>query len=182
MTIDWNVIATMASPIVALFIGAALDRALLNRPRVVSYLGHVSGIALHRNENPITVNTHSIVIRNAGRWTATNVRVGHNFLPDFQVFPDTDYHVSDLPGGGKEICFPKLVPDKQVTITYLYFPPVTWQQVNTHAESDDGPVKIIHVLPTAQPPKWALRVLWFLVGFGTLAVVYALYALVVWLV
>ncbi len=123
------------------------------------------------------VNTHSVVFRNAGRKTANNVRLGHNILPDFQVSPDTEYTVADLPGGGKEIRFPKLVPKKQVTITYLYFPPLTWDQVHTHVESDEGPVKVLNVLPTVQLPRWVITILWLLVGYGVIGLLYSAYAL-----
>lgn len=175
MVIDWNVVATIASPIIALAIGAALNRAIESRPRVVSYLGHVSGIRLTRGDQPMQVNTHSVVLRNAGRKTANNVRLGHAVLPDFQVFPDVEYRIIDLPGGGKEIHFPRLVPKKQVTITYLYFPPLTWGQVNTHVESDEGPVKVLNVLPTVQLPKFMIAILWMLVGYGVIGLVYTIY-------
>lgn len=121
------------------------------------------------------------MLSNTGRKTANNVRVGHTILPDFQVFPDVEYDVAHLPGGGKEILFPKLVPKKQITITYLYFPPVTWDQVNTHLESDEGPSKVINVLPAAQFPKWLVTLLWLLIGYGVIGIIYTAYELIKWL-
>jgi hypothetical protein len=180
MIIDWNILATIASPIIALFIGALLNHLFENRPKVVSYLGHVSGIRL-RGEHSIHVNTHSLVLRNAGRKTASNICLGHITLPDFQIFPDIEYVVKELPGGEKEIVIPKLVPKKQVTITYLYFPPLTWNQINTHLESDEGPVKVLNVLPTVQLPKWLITILWIVIGYGVIGVVYTGYELVKWL-
>lgn len=173
--IDWSVVATIAAPIIALFIGAALDRYLERRARVVSYLGHASGIRLTRPEGPVVVNTHSIVVRNSGGRAATNVRLGHSVLPDFQIFPDIDYSIRDLPGGQKEIFIPTLVPKKEITVTYLYFPPLTWNQVNTHLESDDGPVRVLRVLPTVQLPKWAIIILWALIVYGAIALLYTLW-------
>ena len=178
MSIDWNVVATIASPIVALFIGAALNRILENRPRVIVYLGHVSGISLKKYEQPIQVNTHSVVIRNAGKKTDTNIRLGHNTLPDFQIYPDIEYEVKQLPGGVKEILIPKLVPKKQITVSYLYFPPLTWDQINSHLESDSGPLKVLNVLPTIQLPKWLISLLWILIGYGVIAILYTLYELI----
>ncbi len=180
MTVDWHVVATIAAPIITLFVGAALSRAIENRPRVVSYLGHVSGILVTSGDRPFQVNTHSVVLRNAGRKTATNVRLGHAVLPDFQVFPDIEYDVKDLPGGGKEVCFPKLVAKKQVTITYLYSPPLTWEMVNTHVESDEGPVKVLRVLPTVQLPRWQILILWILIGYGIIGLIYTIYSLARW--
>ena len=150
---------------------------LERRPRVVSYLGHVSGVRLSRDEGPLVVNTHSVVLRNAGRKTAKNVRLGHQVLPDFQVFPDIEYSVHDLPGGQKEIVIPSLIPKKEVTVTYLYFPPLTWEQINTHLETDDGPVKVIRVLPTIQFPRWVYAILWALIIYGFIALVYTLWEL-----
>ena len=181
MQVEWNVVATLVAPVVALFVGAALDRYLLKRPKVVSYLGHVSGITFNRGDSPITVNTHSVVIRNAGQSNAKFIRLGHRVLPDFQIYPDIDYQVKELPGGGKEIVIPQLAAQRQVMITYLYFPPLTWDQVNSYSESDDGPVKIVNVLPTVQLPRWIRMALWVLTAYGTLAVLYSLYALAVWL-
>jgi hypothetical protein len=178
-TIEWPVVATIAAPIIALFVGAALNRFLERRPRVISYLGHVSGIRLTRPQDSVVVNTHSVVLRNAGRRAATNVRLGHAVLPDFQVFPDIDYTVRDLPGGEKEIVIPTLVPKKEVTVTYLYFPPLTWSQVNTHLESDDGPVRVIRVLPTLQLPKWAIVVLWGLIVYGVIALLYTVWVVLI---
>lgn len=180
MDIDWQIVATIASPIIALFIGALLEHAIGERPRVVAYLGHVSGIHLPQLNPPTQVNTHSVVIRNAGRKKAHKVRLGHNVLPAYQVFPDTSYEERDLPGGQKEIIFPELIPKKQITVSYLYFPPLTWEQVNTHIESDDGPVKVLNVLPTVQPPKWLRVILWALIGYGVIAVLYTFYELLVW--
>jgi hypothetical protein len=177
MPIDWNIAATIASPICALFIGAFLNHLLENRPKVVSYLGHVSGIRLNWQQ-PVHVNTHSLVIRNAGRKTANNVRIGHNMLPDFQIFPDIEYEVRDLPGGGKEIAIPKIVPKKQITITYLYFPPLLWNQINTHLESDEGPVKILNVLPTVQLAKWLITILWILIGYGVIGGLYTIFEII----
>ncbi len=181
MVIDWNVVAIIASPIIALFIGAALNRFLENRPKVVSYLGHVSGIYLSEANPPTQVNTHSVVLRNAGRKTETNIRLGHNVLPDFQVFPDIEHEVKELPGGQKEIVIPKLIPEKQITITYLYFPPLTWGKVNTHLESDTGAIKVLNVLPTIQLPKWLIRVLWILISYGVIGLLYTIYEAYKWL-
>jgi len=182
MQLDWNIVATIAAPIIALFIGAALNRVIENRPKVISYMGHVSGIFLRQYENPFQVNTHSIVLINTGRKKDTNLRIGHNVLPDFQIHPDIEYSINDLPGGGKEILIPNFVPKKQVTVSYLYFPPLTWDQINTHLESDNGPLKTLRVLPTRQYPKWMNRIFLFILGYGVVGVVYTIYSLIIWII
>src|SRR5690606_9612987 len=108
VAINWGLVATIASPILALFVGAWFDRFLAGRPRLVSFLLHASAVTMHKAANPITVNTHSIVIKNPRRTDALNIRVGHNLLPDFHVYPDIQYEIVDLPGGGKEILIPRL--------------------------------------------------------------------------
>ena len=182
MEISWDIVARIAAPLIALVVGAALNRWLEKKPKVISYLANAS---VHRTNppgrDPINVHTHSIVMRNAGSQPAHNVRLGHSYLPDFTVYPDINYDVVDLPGGGKEILIPLLVPQKQVTISYLYFPPMTWNQVNTHVESDEGPVKILTVLPQPQQPRWLIRALQTLVFVGATATLYIAYLAVRWL-
>lgn len=176
MNIDWGVVATIAAPLLALAAGAALNHVLEARPRLTSYLAHASAFrAVQSDGTPFHVHTHSVVLRNSGRRAATNVRFGHHVLPDFQVFPDIRYNVVDLPNGGREIQFPLVVPQKQINISYLYFPPLTWEQINSHVESDTGPVKVITVLPQEQYPRWLINILRALVYAGAIAVIYLLY-------
>jgi hypothetical protein len=180
MAVDLDLVVKVAGPVLGALVGVGIKHVLDSRPRVVAFLGHVSGIRLQRDGGPLSIGTHSVVLRNAGRKAAQNVRIGHNVLPDFQVFPDTPYVVETLPNGSREIRFPQLVPKKQVTLTYLYFPPLTWEQVNTHLETDDGPIRVLKVLPTVQASKWILAILWSLVGVGLVTLLYWAVVLVRW--
>ena len=181
MNVDWMIVATIAAPLLTLVAGAALNHFVEARPRIVTYLAHASVFRAHRPEGPVQINTHAVVLRNTGRRAATNVRLGHNLLPDFQVYPDVQYRVEDLPSGGRELVFPLVVPQKQITISYLYFPPVTWHQINTHFESDEGPARVITVLPQPQYPRWLINCLRVLVYIGSVTTLYLLFALVRWL-
>ena len=173
MTIDWNIVATVASPIIALFVGALIDRVIERRTRLITYLGHVGAHTLKQQDGtPMHVYTHSVVLRNSGRRPATNVRLAHPYLPDFNVLPDMGHHVEDLPGGGKEIVFPALVPNEQVTVSYLYFPPVTWDRINGAVKSDEGLARVLQVLPTRQYPRWFNRTAAILMLAGLVAIVY----------
>lgn len=87
------------------------------------------------------------------------------------ISPDIQYEIKDLPAGGKEILIPKLVPKKEITISYLYYPPTTWNEINTHLESDNGPLKVVQVLLQIQPPKWVLWIIWILIIVGLISVV-----------
>ena len=182
MNIDWVLITTLAAPLIALVVGILLNRKL-NRPVVTTYLGHIS---THRvDAQPHNVFTHSVVIQNNGWRAASNVRITHSNVPGLSVsvLPDVTYQVSDLPGGGREILFPSLVPGEQVTVSYLYFPPVTIDQINrAWVKSDEGLAKVIQVIPMKQYPQWVNRLMAVLFFAGTISLLYVLVVLVRWLV
>lgn len=173
MEIDWSALATISAPVIALFVGAALNRALERRPRLITYLGHVSA---HRIEpepgNPIDVYTHSVVIKNAGASPARNVRLTHSNLPHFIVYPSVQYSRDLLPSGEIDVVFPILVPRQEVTVSYLYFPPTTWNQINGPIKSDEGPAKVMRVLPTIQYPAWINAIA---IGFLLMGIIATLY-------
>jgi hypothetical protein len=172
---DWTLFARYAAPVVALFVGVALDRLFERRPKLAAYLGHASAIWVQpANAARFLVNTHSVVVRNSGRKPATNVRLGHFQLPDFSVFPSISHQVVDLPDGSREILFPTLIPKEQVTVTYLYFPPVLWNNVNSTIRSDEGFARILNVLPTPQAPAWARRLAYVVLGIGSATILYAI--------
>jgi hypothetical protein len=78
-------------------------------------------------------------------------------LPEhFQLFPSIPHTVERNVGGIAEIIIPKLVPDEQITVSYLYFPPLLWSQIHACTKSDEDFAKILTVLPT-QLPKWKSR-------------------------
>jgi len=183
MAVDWDLLAKLAAPTIAVFIGAALNRAIESRARLISWLVHASAFTVQRQQPqpPFQIHTHSIVVRNAGRKPAHNVRLGHYYLPDFNVWPDIEYRVLELPGGGKEILIPTLVPGEQVTVSYLYFPPVTFNQINSHTKFDEGLAQILTVLPTPQLPQWAQIGLWCVLLIGTTGTLYLLFVLIRWL-
>ena len=180
---DWDLIARYAAPIVALFVGAALNRALERRPKLVTYLAHSSAVTVRPPDGQsITVHSHSIVVWNGGRQPAKNVRIGHHVLPDFSVYPSVDYQVVELPGGGSDIMFPTLVSGEQITVTYLYFPPLLWSGVNAQTKSDEGFAQVVTMLPTRTFPAWLGRLAWALIFVGACAVMVLLVEAVGWVI
>lgn len=162
----------------SLVLGKYLDRWFTRRPKLISYLGHASAFAL-RGGDPFQIHTHAIVVRNAGRDASNNVRIGHHVLPeDFQLLPPIPHKVERNTGGIAEIIIPKLVPDEQVTISYLYFPPLLWSQIHAYTKSDEGFAKILFVLPTPQFPKWLSRAIWTLVFLGIATLIYIILELI----
>jgi hypothetical protein len=169
--VNWDLVIKIVVPAGTLVLGRFLDRWLTKKPRLISYLGHVSSFTL-RNQSQTLVFTHAIVVRNAGREAANNVRIGHSVLPDYQLSPSVYHTVEQIQTGGTEVVIPKLVPGEQVTVSYLYFPPLTWNQINTYTKSDEGLARILTVIPTPQPQKWIVRLFLFLVFVGIVAVIY----------
>ncbi len=180
MEIQWSIVATIAAPIIALFVGAVLNRVIENRPRLVMYLGYVSAHRIDQGvSTPIDIYTHSVVLKNAGRSPAHNVRLTHAFLPNFNIHPSIQYTTEHLPGGDVDIVIPVLVPQQEMTIAYLYYPPATWDTINRAVKSDEGFAKVLRVLPTVRYPAWVNAVAGGLMLLGTVALSYAFVVLVV---
>jgi hypothetical protein len=72
-----------------------------------------------------------------------------------------------MPRGRQDIVIPKLIPGEQVTISYLYFPPMTFDQVNDGIKCDQGFAQAIPVLPRRY--------------FGIMAVTFMLFRFGAWL-
>ncbi len=175
MTIDWGLVANVVGPIVAVGFGAWLTHTLEGRPSLLSYVLHTNAITTYGNSgstSPLTVHTHSIVVRNTSKLAANNVRIGHQTLPDFTIYPPVNYTVNVLPDGSSEILIPKLVRSEQITISYLYFPPLTWDKINSYTKSDEGFAKVIPVLLIAPPSAFVKRLIWFLIAIGFSTVIY----------
>ena len=171
MNINWDLVLKIAYPLVILFLGIILNKWFEDRPRLISYISQTFGINTKApNGSNLTAHTHSVVVGNVGRKSATNVRLGHAVLPAFQILPSIDHSVKDLPDGSKEIVIPTLVAKKQVTINYLYFPPLRFDQINTYTESDQGSARIVNMQLTRQysPTLIKAMLLVFLLGLVTL--------------
>ena len=176
--VDVGLIIAITVPVGTTILGVYLDRWLTKKPKLISYIGHTSAFNV-RGENAVVVHTHSVVVRNAGRLTANNVRIGHNFLPDsFQLYPSVAHSVERIDNGGADILIPTLVPGEQVTISYLYYPPVFWNHINAYAKSDEGLAQYLNVLPTPQLSRWQVRGIWLLMLVGGITILYLLMKLV----
>ncbi|HAT9718361.1 TPA: hypothetical protein ACK8SK_000240 [Legionella pneumophila] len=125
--------------------------------------GHMSSTNVH---------THAVVVRNDGKLPTKNVRLGHNFLPNYNIYPNIKFELTNLPNGGKEISFPILVPNEQVTISYLYFAPTVYTDINTHVKSDDGLAKVISVIHSPNLSIKIKTMLNILVFVGSTTLIY----------
>jgi len=183
--INWVVLATIVGPLSAAIIAVILDRWLERRPKLISWLGHASAVRMPPQQGqtqPYDIYTHAVVVWNAGRKAATNVRLGHYHLPNFSVFPSVVYRVENPPGGGAEIIFPTLVSKEQVTITYLYFPPITYDKINSYTKSDEGMARVVRVLPAPVQPMWLYGTATAALVVGAVTTLYLLILLALWVV
>jgi hypothetical protein len=183
MPIDWNLVIQVLIPIITLFLGLFLNKWAEDRPKLITYLSQTFAM---RSKTPdgidLNVHTHSIVVRNAGRRSATNLRIGHIVLPAFQILPSVDYTISQLPDGTKEIIIPRLVPKEQIIINYLYFPPLLWSQINTYTKSDEGFAKVVNMILS---PQYSKRIRTLSAGIaitGLLSLGYLIALLVKWII
>ena len=170
---DWHLVVQIGVPVGTLFLGAWVNRWFEKRPRLISYFGHVAAFQHTLPDGTkAAIYTHAVVLHNTGKKSATNVRLRHAALPSFQVFPPVQYSIIDLTDGAKEILIPIVVPQQQLTISYLYFPPLTFQGVNAGIQSDEGFAKQIPVLLQRQYPRWLNALGALLLFIGILASIY----------
>ena len=180
MNLGIDVIGKLIAPVLTALVGFVVKRYLEARPKLITYLVHASAIPLG-DEKKTEVNTHSIVVRNTGKRTAHNVRVGHNFLPAFQIYPQLSHEVVKGANNSAEIIIPTLVPGEQINISYLYFPPNLWSQVHSYCKSDEMTAKYINIIPTQQLNRAQLAVVWCLLFVGASTLVYwAIYWVWAW--
>lgn len=180
MDFNVDVIAKLLAPAITTIVGLIVKAYVEGKPKLITYLVHASAIHLGGQQNQ-NVNSHSVVVRNSGKKTANNVRVGHNYLPAFQIVPALAYQIVQGTNGSAEILIPTLVPGEQVTISYLYFPPVVWSQVHAYCKSDEMSAKYINVVPSAQLNRFQIAGLSVLLFVGASTFVYwGIYLLWAW--
>ena len=181
--INWQLFATLVAPILALFVGRWINHRFENRPILLTYWGHFS-LFNYQDENGTarTIHTHSIIIRNAGRRAATNVRVSHSYLPNFQIWHPIAYRLEEVPNSGHDIVIPTVIPNQELSISYLYFPPVTYANVNNGVRCDEGFATPIPVLLQQQYPGWVIYCRAALVIIGIATLFYGLLQLGSWII
>lgn len=180
MDINIEVIGKLLAPVITAVLGFIGKKYLEARPKLITYLVHASAIPFGEDRE-VTVNTHSIVVRNSGERTAHSVRIGHNFLPAHQIFPQVGHEIVSGVNGAAEIVVPTLVPGEQVTISYLYFPPRVWSEVHSYCKCDEMAAKYINIVPSPQLGKLQVAIMWGLIFVGASTLVYwTIYWLWLW--
>ena len=150
---DIDLIAKIAAPLLSLIVAALIKHYLEGKSRLVTYIGHVAAFP---NSNAPQTHMHSVVLQNAGKKSAANVRVPHG-VPltsvSVQVNPPMHYTFEFSPSGTFQILIPTLAPKEQVTISYLYQEPTIWSQVSWRPKSDDGLAELVEAIPAPRPNK-----------------------------
>jgi hypothetical protein len=181
MTVTWWQIAgTIAAPIIALFVRAWLNWRAERSPVLNTFYQHVAAfkVALPDGGTTGSVHTHAVVIRNVSRKVATNVRLHHNGkVPDVTIYPPIAYHRETLTGGTEDIVIPSLPPEKEITVSYLYFPPLIYDQIHAGIDCDQGIAQAIPVLLQRQLPAWIIRTNQISQVLGTMFLLYIAYRL-----
>jgi len=159
---------------------AVVTRWFERKPKLITYLSHSASFTYSTDHGgKEAVNTHTLVIRNAGNKAATNVRVGHNHLPiDFQMFPKRAFKVENIDDGEcSDIVFETVAPSEEITISYLYFPPVYVEQIIGQVKCDEGIAKGMDVWITRRYPVWINYLVQFLIVIGGCTILYFLIAI-----
>jgi len=181
MEITLDSAVKIAAPFLTAVFGVLTKIYLDAKPKLVFYMIQSFAIPTRNQNDPnaqgITVHTHTIAVRNSGKKSATNVRIGHHYLPDFQIHPPLAHEVVRNPDNTGEILIPTLVPGEQIIIGYLYFPPQTYQNINSYCKSDEVLAKYLNVTPMVPAGKIQLFILWLLVFIGASSLVYWLLTL-----
>lgn len=178
MSAELEIWLKIAAPILAGVAGWVVNRYFADKPKLYTHISHAEAIVLP-GEPAVQVNVHVVVVRNAGKRAALNVRIGHFELPNgFKLSPPLVFEIIRPPTGtAAEILIPSLAPSEQVAITYLYFPPMTWHNVSAYAKSDEGMAKVVTMISNPKPSKAVLFVVFALMFLGTSTVIYWLFTL-----
>ncbi len=152
---EWNLTLLIAFPLWII-----LNLWLQRRPRLIACVSQPASFP--GGEPGGRVLTHSLILANAGRGDAFQVRIGHQTLPQFAflypkkftVSPDFQYEVQAAAAGGADIVLPELMSSQQITITYFYEPPLNPERIHGEIRSRAGAARLVEVLPVAEYPWW----------------------------
>lgn len=178
MPIDIDALLKLAAPVVVALIGV-IAKQFDARPKLIFYYVHSGALPIPpngENPNPGNLHTHTIVVRNNGRKSAINVRIDHQIFPlTYRLDPPVFHTVQYGAAPSAEINIPVLVPGEQVSVSYLYLPPLTVDQIGAWVKSNEGMARRVNVIPSSLPRKPVRVLLWSLAFVGASTIVYWLF-------
>ncbi|SEK12142.1 hypothetical protein [Achromobacter sp. NFACC18-2] len=174
---EFESVAKIASPIVALILGPMIKRLMTAKPKVIRYVVHVSTHRQRLDDGQLVqLHTHAVIYENVGRSAAHNLRISHGVLPvNVVIFPPVQFKrepAQDGPGG--DIAVPVLAPKERITISYMYPSTLMADSVHGPAKTDEALVKDVQAQLIAKPPKILYAVLAGLCLLGVSVLVYLL--------
>jgi len=179
LNFDWKFISELAFPAFTGLGGWFLKTYFEKKPLLIAYYGHIAALSTTDTDGKkFPVFSHSVIIKNNGKLVSKNIRIRHCHLPNsFEIHPPVPYFVVDLERGYKEIVIAQLIPKQQITISYLYFPPVDYSKIHDGILSDEGYAKVIDMIPVPQLKKWQQWIAYILLFVGGLTCLGWLYKL-----
>ena len=156
MAPDWDLVSKLVFPVITAIVVAAIGKRMENRPKLITYMAHAAGFSLppvQGQQLPTAgaepkgqgdastppsgaagaqVNVHSIIIRNTGKKTAFNVRLGHNLpIAHYVIEPRIQHESKTAAAGGWGDHRPRTRSERaDHGVGTITFPPLTWHQIN----------------------------------------------------
>jgi hypothetical protein len=169
----WLKIASLTGTFIAYLI------ARRRRPRLEAFFTHGAGHQIvPPGGQPVGLNTHSLVVRNAGAASAPNVRVTHGFFPahtDVQIWPAQPHSKTAVQPHGLEILFDRLRPQEQLSLSYLYPAGTTFDQFQTYVRFDEGMAYFFPIQHVRIIPRWLRVILYYLMIAGLTLTLYIVF-------
>lgn len=174
-------ITSAAKYVVAAIVGAVITKRVEGRPRLITRWGHIAAFNTKAGDQQIVLHTHEVVLRNAGSKAAHNVRVSHRYLPEYNITPSVPVTVEALANGITDLVLPVVVPGQQITISYLYTPPLLYFDLHLGIRCDEGMATQVATEIQPKYSRWVTvpAAVLFLVGCAT--TVWALVRVASWI-
>lgn len=157
---------------------AFVEALFSRRGRILYFLTDRAQVTIKRPQGNYLITTHSLVLQNVGRAVAEDVKIVHNWFPDYlEISPKMNHKKDELEGGGHAVILERVYPRQPVTITYLYFTPPQNIEIPSYVTAKDHLAKRIEVVFSWRYPRWALVCREILTLLGAGLVLYFAYQL-----
>jgi len=174
MNLNWELLNIIIPPVLTILGGTAVFLFFPGRRNrlIVSYSPQASFRLDEGGEKPVLILTHSLTLRSSGSRACTNIRLGHNFLPHFQINPSIPCGVKTLKDGKWEVHITSMSPGQQIMVFYLYFPPLNREKIHAYIKSDQGTAEEVEMLLSPKLSRWAQLWGYLLLFMGGSAMLY----------
>lgn len=179
---NWHLFSVYSAPIISGLILFFINKYYQSKPRLVASYIHASAVPIKDSQSgeSFNVGVHVLVLKNQGNHPAKNVRLGHNVIPSFNIYPTTEYSINELKNSSYEIVVPTIVPKEQLTITYVYdCNMANIDNINTYIKHDLGLAEVIYNVLYIKPLiLWKKILIYFVLFMGLAFIIYLLIKLI----